>query len=95
MSVGIRELKARLSEYVHRAEGGEIVSITDRGRVTALLIPARGHAEGGEELPEAIAKGIAEGWISAPTRRATWHECTPFAATASIQQTLDEDRNED
>ena len=36
-SVGIRELKARLSEYVKRASAGEVIEVTDRGRVVARL----------------------------------------------------------
>ena len=55
MEVGIRELKAHLSEYVERASGGEIVRITDRGRPRAVLMP----------LPEGdrVAQGLAEGWL--------------------------------
>ncbi|HBJ73616.1 MAG TPA: type II toxin-antitoxin system prevent-host-death family antitoxin, partial [Actinobacteria bacterium] len=40
MDVGIRELKAHLSHYVRRASQGETIRVTDRGRTTALLIPA-------------------------------------------------------
>lgn len=36
-TVGIRELKSKLSQYVRRAEAGEIVVVTDRGRVVAEL----------------------------------------------------------
>ena len=38
-SVGIRELKAKLSAYVRRAQAGETVEITDRGAVVAELRP--------------------------------------------------------
>jgi antitoxin (DNA-binding transcriptional repressor) of toxin-antitoxin stability system len=38
-TVGIRELKARLSQYVRRVEAGEVVIVTDRGRVVAELRP--------------------------------------------------------
>lgn len=56
MDVGIRELKAHLSEYVERAAGGEIVRVTDRGRPRAVLM----------SLPagDRIADGLAEGWLS-------------------------------
>jgi len=37
--VGIKELKDRLSEYVHRAAAGERVIVTDRGRPIATLAP--------------------------------------------------------
>jgi prevent-host-death family protein len=38
-SVGIRELKTRLSEYLRRVRSGETVLITDRGKVAAELLP--------------------------------------------------------
>ena len=66
--VGIRELKQRLSEYLDRAERGELVVVTDRGRPKALLGPLPGHAR--------VDDGIAAGWITpgsggglAPIRR--------------------------
>ncbi len=38
-SVGLRELKNRLSEYVREVRAGEGVLVTDRGEVVAELIP--------------------------------------------------------
>ncbi len=38
-SVGLRELKNRLSEYVREVRSGEGVLVTDRGQVVAELIP--------------------------------------------------------
>jgi prevent-host-death family protein len=38
-TVGIRELKNHLSAYVRRVEAGDIVIVTDRGRVVAELVP--------------------------------------------------------
>lgn len=40
MNVTLRETKAKLSEYVERASGGEEVIITVRGRPKARLCPA-------------------------------------------------------
>lgn len=37
--VGIRELKNQLSKYVRQAEAGDVVLVTDRGRVVAELLP--------------------------------------------------------
>jgi prevent-host-death family protein len=37
-NVGIRELKNKLSAYVRKAEAGDIVLVTDRGRVVAELL---------------------------------------------------------
>ena len=53
--VGVRELKQRLSEYLDRAERGELVRVTDRGRPKALLGPLPGR--------EHIEEGVTEGWI--------------------------------
>jgi len=54
--VGVRELKQRLSHYLDRAERGELVRVTDRGRPKALLGPLPGRAR--------VEEGIAEGWIT-------------------------------
>jgi prevent-host-death family protein len=39
-AVGVRALQQNASEVVKRAAAGEIVDITDRGRLVAHLIPA-------------------------------------------------------
>lgn len=41
MTVGIRELKNSLSEYVREVERGKRVSVTVHGRIVAELVPAR------------------------------------------------------
>ena len=38
-SVGIRELKSRLSRYIRRVERGERITITDRGQPVAVIGP--------------------------------------------------------
>jgi prevent-host-death family protein len=55
MDVGVRELKQRLSEYLDRAERGEIIRVTDRGRPKALLGPLPGRLR--------LEEGISDGWI--------------------------------
>ena len=39
VSVGIRELKNRLSEYLRLVRAGEMVQVTDRGTVVAEIRP--------------------------------------------------------
>jgi prevent-host-death family protein len=56
MNVGIRELKAHLSEYIARARKGEDVIITDRGNPVARLEPL-----GIEHLPERMQELIRSG----------------------------------
>jgi prevent-host-death family protein len=40
-TIGIRELKKRLSEVLRIVQAGETFEVTNRGAVVALLIPAR------------------------------------------------------
>jgi prevent-host-death family protein len=56
MDIGVRELKARLSEVMGRVERGEVVVVTNRGRRIAHIVPA-GPAD-------AIGRGIREGWLT-------------------------------
>ena len=83
MTVGIRELKAKLSEYVSRAASGEQIVVTDRGRPVARLV--------GLEGVSAIERGIEEGWIT-PAARTRLGPAQRFAAPRSIADVLDEDR---
>lgn len=95
MRVGIRELKAHLSDYVHRAQAGEVVVITDRGTPVAELRPT---APMGADLPEALRRGIAEGWVTPPTRPGALGTAEPWArlpAGMTTEQILSQDREED
>ena len=38
-SVGVRALKAGLSEFLKRVQRGESITVTDRGRPVAILCP--------------------------------------------------------
>ena len=61
-TVGIRELKNRLSEYIRQVRSGDTVLVTDRGEVVAELTPA-GHGTTDGDVPpglRALAKrGLA------------------------------------
>jgi prevent-host-death family protein len=54
-SVGVRELKARLSAYLGLAASGETVLVTEHGRPIARLTPLAGDTV----LEEWIEAGIA------------------------------------
>lgn len=83
MDVGIRELKAKLSEYVASAAAGETIVVTDRGHPVARLI--------GLGEMSTVQRGIEEGWIQPPQRteltRAVLHQ-----AKRTVSDVLDEDR---
>ena len=55
MDVGVRDLKAKLSEYLARVERGEVIGVTSRGRRIAEIVPALGA--------DNVERGVAEGWI--------------------------------
>ncbi len=58
-SVGIKQLKARLSEYVRLVRAGETVLVTDRDEVVAELRPARRQKPVPDSLEE-IFQALAE-----------------------------------
>ncbi|HEX4364630.1 MAG TPA: type II toxin-antitoxin system prevent-host-death family antitoxin [Solirubrobacteraceae bacterium] len=82
--VGVRELKQHLSEYLDRAERGELVRVTDRGRPKALLCPLPGRAR--------VDEGIAEGWIAPAPSGARLAPVRRWKASESVLDSLDEDR---
>ena len=83
MDVGVRELKAKLSEYLAAAAAGEDVVVTDRGRPVARLGPFGSTS--------AIDRGIAEGWIEAP-RRTRLDPAIRHRSDSAVLDVLDEDR---
>ncbi|MFV1990589.1 MAG: type II toxin-antitoxin system Phd/YefM family antitoxin [Acidimicrobiales bacterium] len=82
MEVGVRELKAKLSEYLSHAAAGRTVTVTDRGRPIARLV--------GLEASE-VSRGIEEGWIE-PARLKLLKPTDRHAASQSVIEVLDEDR---
>lgn len=61
-TVGVRELKNRLSEYLRQVRSGETVLVTDRGEVVAELTPPGYGTAQGDVAPglRALAKrGLA------------------------------------
>lgn len=58
-AVGIKQLKARLSEYVRLVKGGETVLVTDRDEVVAELRPARRQPVNAEGL-DAVLQALSE-----------------------------------
>jgi prevent-host-death family protein len=56
MDIGVRDLKAHLSEYLERVGDGEVITVTSRGRRIALIVPVPGR--------DNLVRGLAEGWIT-------------------------------
>ena len=91
-TVGLRELKNKLSKYVALARSGESVSITDRGHIVAELSPAKRHPGTGEPtatLEDLRRKGILYG---GGPNKAKEYPAMPRALKRSASSLLDEER---
>ena len=61
-TIGIRELKARLSETMRRVKAGETIVITERGEPIGRLVPEGAAYELSleEKMQRLMAAGLAE-----------------------------------
>jgi prevent-host-death family protein len=79
LEVGVRELKASLSEYLRRVRRGERVRVTLRGRAVAELVPAEvGAAEQGWR------RLVAEGRVTPASAPLPAQAPRPVRATGSV-----------
>jgi antitoxin (DNA-binding transcriptional repressor) of toxin-antitoxin stability system len=95
--VGIKQLKARLSEYVRLAKAGETVLVTERDEVVAELRPARRQAPIGDRLDELLDALAASGEITRaaqPTADWTWRSRGLGLPSGGAQALLDELRED-
>lgn len=81
--VGVRELKQRLSSYLTRAERGEVIRITERGRPKAILAPLPGR--------DRLEQGIAEGWVT-PASKGTLGPVQRRPGRRRVLDVIEEDR---
>ena len=57
-TVGIRELKAQLSEYIREIKKGNTILITERGSAVGRIIPASESLE--ERMEGLVRSGVAD-----------------------------------
>jgi prevent-host-death family protein len=94
-TVGVRELKNRLSEYLRRVRLGESVLVTDRGEVVAELQPP-GRGQGDPSVPVGLQAMARRGLLTLGVPAAT--ELYPALPRKqrdrrrSVAQLLDEER---
>jgi len=92
-SVGLRELKNRLSEYVREVRSGEGVLVTDRGEVVAeLLPPGQGLDESG--VPSGLIALVRKGQLTlgASNEAALYPKLSPLLKRHPAAVLLDEER---
>lgn len=85
MDVAVRELKSKLSAYLHRAAAGERITVTDRGRPVAVIGPLAGAVD--------LDAAAEAGWLTR-ARRTGLASIRRQEAAHSIQSVLDDDRAE-
>lgn len=75
-SVGIRDLKSRLTHYLRLVKEGEKVIVTDRGKPIALIRPLNG-AEAQASIEERLAALAKQGLIRLPLKKGRFDLRTP------------------
>ena len=62
VTVGIRDLKARLSEYLRQVKHGDIIVITEHGKPVGRLYPDHSTAKSVEERTLELVKAGLVAW---------------------------------
>ena len=93
-TIGIRELKNRLSEVVRAVKAGDHILVTDRGTVVAELVPP-GRLRADPSIPPGLARlaerGVAR--LGAPTDPSLYRDLRPLRQRpASVARLLDDER---
>ena len=95
-TVGIRELKNRLSEYVRQVRSGENVLVTDRGEVVAELVPPGKGAMEESGIPSGLVTLSRKGLLTlgAANRAELYPKLPPALKPYRVAQLLDEERGD-
>lgn len=94
-TIGVRELKARLSRILRDVQGGESYFVTDRGRVIAELRRSDGGAPIESRVEWALSRLAAAGEMRVAERRGASYQASPVhLADGSARELLDADRDD-
>ena len=99
-TIGITELKTNLSQYLRQVRQGKEVTIRDRHRVIARLVPVAPAPDYDEELLQLAAQGRVK-LPEQPPDPDLWRKIKPAklkvegaAAQSLMQRIMDEERGE-
>lgn len=92
-TVGLRELKNRLSEYVRQVRAGQAVVVTDRGQVVAEL-RSPGQVPPGTKVDTAVAKLVNRGLLilGAPNTGRVYPSLSRLLRSSSSAKLLEAER---
>jgi antitoxin (DNA-binding transcriptional repressor) of toxin-antitoxin stability system len=96
-SVGVKQLKSRLSEYLRPVRAGETVLVIDRDEVVAELRPTRkqtGLADSLDEILDSLAERGELTRAALPKRRWRWKVTGLGLAGGSARELPDELRDD-
>lgn len=96
-AVGIKQLKAQLSEYVRQARAGETILVTDRAEVVAQLVPPRHRLAPAGTAGEILDSLADQGEVTRaalPKRQWTWRAVGLGLRAGTARDILDELRSE-
>jgi len=90
-TVGVKQLKNRLTEYLRYTKQGEEVIVTERGTPIALIQPIR-SADKAASLEAKLASLAARGAIKLPTQKPLKRVRLVNVSGKPISKTITEDR---
>jgi prevent-host-death family protein len=85
--IGVRELKDKLSATLARVRRGATVTVTDRNRPVALIVPARGAGE--DEIVRSLVRSGRLAWSGG---KPAGLERAPRVRGPSVSDAVVEDR---
>jgi len=92
-TIGIRELKAHLSQVLLRDQAGETVLVTDRGHVVAEMRLPDDGTKGESRVERAIARLASSGDLRVAERAREPYRASPIrSAVGTAASMLDADR---
>lgn len=90
-TVGVKELKNRLTQYLRRTKHGEEVIVTERGRPIAVIQPIQAAARL-DSREARLARLAAQGLLTLPTRKPLKRVRMAKASGRPLSQTIVEER---
>ena len=90
-TVGVKELKNRLTQYLRRTKQGEEVIVTERGKPIAILQPIQ-SAGPVVSLEARLARLAAQGVLTVPSRKPLKRVRRVRVSGPPISRTILEDR---
>lgn len=94
-TVGIRELKNQLSDYVRQVRAGETILVTDRGEVVAEINPP-GRREEDPSLPPGLLEMARKGLVRLGGKNdpSAYPRMPALMSAEEIAELLNEERGE-